>query len=373
MRIAVNTRFLIKNKLDGIAWFTYHTLKEMTQKHSDFEFIFIFDRPFSQDFIFSKNIIPVSIFPPARHPFLWFLWFEFVIPKILKKYNANIFLSPDGYVSLHTKIPTISVMHDINFMHRPKDLPFWVRNYYQYYFPKFAQKAKRIATVSEYSKNDISQTFSIPKKKIDVVYNGSNSLYKPLNESEKNQVKQKYSQNTDYFIFIGTLHPRKNVANLLLAFDKFRKNIQQNFKILIVGSEMFKTSEMFNVYSKMEYKNDVIFTGWLPPEELSKVLGAAFSLTFVPFFEGFGIPVLESMYCDVPVLSSNTTSLPEVCGEAAILVNPDSVDSISEGMLKIFSDKNLRNSLIEKAKTQREKFSWQKTSEKLWNCLEKCL
>src|SRR5512139_2040469 len=102
MRIAVNTRLLIKDKLEGIGWFTYETLKRITRKHPEHEFIFLFDRPFDKEFIFAQNIIPVIITPEARHPILWYLWFEYSVPRALKKYKADIFLSPDGYLSLST-------------------------------------------------------------------------------------------------------------------------------------------------------------------------------------------------------------------------------------------------------------------------------
>ncbi|MDD4107394.1 MAG: glycosyltransferase, partial [Prolixibacteraceae bacterium] len=155
MVIAVNTRLLLKGKLEGIGWFTFETLKRMTVRHPEHRYIFIFDRPYSEDFIFSDNIIPVVVFPPTRHPVLWYIWFEFQIPRVLKRYGADIFLSPDGYLSLRTKVPQLAVIHDINLVHRPADLPWLKAEYYNFFFPRFAEKAKRIATVSSYSKEDI--------------------------------------------------------------------------------------------------------------------------------------------------------------------------------------------------------------------------
>ena len=217
MKIAVNTRLLLSDKLEGIGWFSYETLKRITQKHTEHEFFFIFDRAFSAEFIFSKNITPVVVPPQARHPFLYYLWFEWSIPYILRKTNADLFLSPDGYISLKTNIPTTAVIHDINFAHRPKDLPFWHRKFYNHYFPQYAQYADRIVTVSEYSKNDICETYSIDNKKIDVVYNGANKLYKPLSPKEIDLIRHEISNNRPYFIFVGSLHPRKNIIGMLKA------------------------------------------------------------------------------------------------------------------------------------------------------------
>ena len=131
MIIAVNTRLLLKNKLEGIGWFTFETLKRITQKHKEHQFVFIFDRPYSEEFIFSNNITPVVIVPQARHPFLWRWWFEKSIPKVLRRHKADLFLSPDGYLSLKTDVKSIAVMHDLNFEHHPNDLPFLVRRYYR--------------------------------------------------------------------------------------------------------------------------------------------------------------------------------------------------------------------------------------------------
>jgi len=200
MRIAVNTRLLLKNRLDGIGWYTFHTLKRITVAHPEHEFYFLFDRPFDPEFIFSGNITPVILFPPARHPLLWYTWFEISIPLLFRKVKPDLFLSPDGYLSLSAKMPSVPVIHDINFQHRPQDLPFSSRIYYRSMFPRYAHKAARIATVSEYSKKDISENYQIAPDKIDVTYNGSHELYKPVEEPLKKTIREKYCQGNPYFI-----------------------------------------------------------------------------------------------------------------------------------------------------------------------------
>lgn len=373
MRILVNTRLLIKDKLEGIGWFSYETLKRITQNHPEHEFIFVFDRKYDNEFIFSKNITPIIAGPQARHPFLFYTWFEFTIPYLLKKHKADLFFSPDGYISLSTKVPTLSVIHDINFIHFPKDLPWLISYYYHYFFPKFAQKSKRIITVSEYSANDIHLSFSIPKDKIDIVYNGSHEVYKPLSENEKITIKKEISNSNDYFVFIGSLHPRKNISRLLLAFDRFKSLTNSNIRLVIIGNKMFKTDEMQKVHRGMRHNHEVIFTGRQTPEMIHKILGASLALTFVPYFEGFGIPLLEAMNCDVPIISSNVTSMPEVCGNAALYVDPFSIDSISTAMQKIAFDEKLRFQLITEGRIQRNKFNWDKTAERIWESIESCM
>ncbi len=373
MVIAVNTRLLLKGKLEGIGWFTLETLKRMAANHPEHQFIFIFDRPYNPEYIFADNITPVVTGPPSRHPVLWYIWFEFSIPRVLKKYKAELFLSPDGYLSLRTKVPQLAVIHDINFVHRPEDLPWLFARYYNHFFPKFARTAKRIATVSFYSKEDISRSFKIDYDKIDVVYDGINQIFEPIPESEKIEIRKKYTGGAEYFLFIGALHPRKNIKGLLLAFENFKMDTQNDIKLMIVGGEMHKTGEIFETYENLRFKDDVIFTGRVATNELHGILGAAIALTFVPYFEGFGIPVVEAMSAGIPVICSNTTSMPEVGGNAVLYADPMKIGQIADAMIKLAGDEELRNSLIEKGFEQKNKFSWDETARLLWLSVERAL
>ncbi len=373
MIIAVNTRLLLKGKLEGIGWFTLETLKRMTINHPEHQFIFIFDRHFSDDFIFAENVTPVVIGPPTRHPVLWYLWFEFQIPRILKKYKADLFLSPDGYLSLRTKVPQLAVIHDINFVHRPGDLPWSIAKYYNNFFPKFARIAKRIATVSFYSKEDITRSFKVDYDKIDVVYDGINQIFEPISDDEKIVVKEKFTGGSNYFLFVGALHPRKNVCGLLKAFDAFKSVNKSDTKLVIVGGKMHKTGDIFDTYENMRYKSDVVFTGRISTTDLHDIFGAAFALTFVPFFEGFGIPIVEAMSAGIPVICSNTTSIPEVGGNAVLYADPLKIDQITDAMLQLVNDDELCKNLIEKGFEQKNKFSWDETARLLWLSIERAL
>ncbi|MCF8371100.1 MAG: glycosyltransferase family 4 protein [Bacteroidales bacterium] len=371
MNILVNTRLLLSGKLEGIGWFTYENLKQITNKHPEHRFYFLFDRSYSKEFIFSENVVPIVAGPPTRHPVLWWFWFEWVVPRIIHKHKIDLFLSPDGYLSLSANVKTLLVIHDINFIHRPQDLPFLTGKYYNYFTPKFARKATRIATVSEYSKQDIATSYAVSPNKIDVVYNGANIIYQPLTADEQQGIRQEYTAGDPYFIFVGALHPRKNVARLLQAFDQFKEEFQSPFKLVIVGEKMFKSEDIHNSYQSMKHSDEVVFSGRLTPEILRNLLASAVALTFVPYFEGFGIPIVEAFYCDTPVITSNLTSMPEVAADAALLVDPLSVDDIKNAMLKMASDEELRENLIEKGRIRRQDFSWDKTSEKLWGSMMK--
>lgn len=373
MKIAVNTRLLLKNRLEGIGWFTRETLFRICQNHPEHEFIFLFDRKFDDSYIFSSNVKPIVLFPQARHPILFRIYFNFSIPRILKKEKVDLFLSPDGFLSLNTNVPQLAVIHDLNFEHHPEALPPKITRYYQKYFPLFAKKAKRIATVSKYSKFDISSIYTIDPSKIDVVYNGANEAFKPLNKETIEETRKKYSNGKPYFIFIGSLHPRKNIITLLKAYDEFRKKSTQSIPLLIVGEAMWSKKKIEAYLSGMEFKDDVIIVGRLLLNELSLALGSSLALTFIPLFEGFGIPALEAMQSGIPVITSKTTSLPEVVGDAAILCDPTNIEEISEGMKRVSEDPELRKNMVEKGFEQSKKYSWDQTADLLWESIEKTL
>jgi len=373
LKIAINTRLLIKNKLEGIGWVAFETLKRIAQQHPEHEFYFIFDRKYDESFIFAGNVHPVIAHPQARHPVLYYIWFEYSIPRILKKIKPDLFLSPDAYLSLSTKVKSLAVFHDLNFEHYPEDLPFLERLYYRHFFPKYARKADRIVTVSEFSKRDIINQYDIDGEKIDVVYNGANERFTPISVAEKERTRQKLTGAKPYFLFVGALHPRKNIGRLFQAFDIFKRNDTNDVKLLVVGNKKWWTKEIQDAYEQMEHNKDVIFGGRLPAEELHKCIASAMALTYVSYFEGFGIPIIEAFYCDVPVITSNVTSMPEVAGDAALLIDPFSVASIAEALQMMAGNESLRQELIEKGRKRRELFNWQRTADMLWKSIEKVI
>lgn len=372
MRIAVNTRLLLKGKLEGIGWYTHETLKRIVAEHPQHEFIFFFDRPYDESFIFGKNVTPVVFGPPARHPVLFYIWYEIRIPYMLRKYKADVFLSPDGLMSLSTKVPTCLVMHDLAFEHYPHHLSFAIRKYLQKFSPLFAKKAKQIVTVSEFSKKDIAKKYHIPLDKIAVSYNGAHNAYRPFTWEEKQEIKKEYTDGCEYFVFAGALHPRKNVVNLLKAFIAFKKRQHSNMKLVIVGRMAWKYEEVQELKDNMPFKEDVKWVGYMNVEKLSKVIGAAYALVYASLFEGFGIPILEAQQCYVPAIISNTSSMPEVGGDAALLADPTDVQDIANQMEKIYKDETLRGKLIEACKEQVLKFNWDKTAKVLWDSVLKC-
>lgn len=372
MKIAVNTRLLLKDKLEGIGWVTYETLRRMVKDHPEVEFYFIFDREPDPMFVFGDNVKPVVLFPQARHPFLFIWYFEFSVKKALKQIQPDLFFSPDGYLCLRSDVPQVAQFHDLNFEHFPKDMPKIHLWHYKKYFPKFARKAKRILTVSEFSKQDIVDCYGIEPEKIDVAYNGVNEIFKPLPETEIMEIRGKYSGGFPYFMFVGSLHPRKNLARLFSAFDRFKSYNRNDVKLVIVGEKRWWTEPIQRAYDAMSCKDDVVFVGRLSAEDLHRVTAAALASVYVSYFEGFGIPILEAFKCDTPVITSNVTSMPEVAKDAALLVDPFNEDSIAKAMIKVLDDK-IRERLIEKGRERAKDFSWDKAADDIWKCLMRSL
>jgi glycosyltransferase involved in cell wall biosynthesis len=372
-KIAVNTRLLRSNKMDGIGWFAFNTLDNIVKRNPDIEFHFFFDSGIDESFLFGPNIVPHNLFPPAKHSLLNIIWSEVSVKKALKKIQPDLYFSPDGMLCLGWSGKQHAVIHDINFMHNPEYLKYSNRKYYRHFFPKFANKAARIATLSQYSKDDICETMKVPPEKVDIVYCGINSYLKPMPVNQVDEVRKKYAGGNPYFLFVGTLSPRKNVLGLLKAFEKYKTGSFSDTKLLIVGGGMYKDGELYDFQKEMIHGKDVIFTGRMSNEDINLLYGAALALTFVPFFEGFGIPLVEAMHCEIPIIASNVTSLPEVTGDAALLVDPSSIEEISAAMSAISGSPALRNELIAKGRERKKLFSWERTSDLLWQSLSQCL
>lgn len=372
-KIAVNTRLLKSGRLEGIGWFTWQSLRRVVEAHPEVEFHFIFDAKPARQFIDFPNVVAHVVLPPARRIVLYKLWFDYLIPAKLRAIEADLFVSPDGFASLRTTVPQLLVMHDLNFEHYPELLPRQVAKFYRERFPRFAALAVRIATVSRYSARDINRTYGVSLNQIDVVYNGVNPEFKPLGTAEIVRTREELTGGLPYFIYVGSLHPRKNIQRLLAAYDLFRAQHDQAFRLVLAGARMWKDPLLDQAFKAMQYKDEVVFTGRALPEQLARYVGAAEAMTFVPLFEGFGIPALEAFAAGVPLLASNTTALPEVCGAAALLVDPLDEEAIAAGMLRLSADAAYRQDAVARGFTQLQQFSWDRTAALLWESIEKTL
>ena len=373
MKIAVNCWILRNKKIDGIGNFTIETLRPLIIAHPSIEFQILCDKNFTEDYFDFPNAKKYHIFPPYRHPLLYLFFMEIVVGFFLKKHKPDLFLSMEGFLCLSTKCKQLPIIYDLNFEHQPKDLPFRNRIYFRTFYPKFARKATRIVTISEYSKNDIADTYKIPLNKIDNVSCGVKENFYPLNDNLKQITRDSYTQGAEYFFFIGSMHPRKNIVRLLQAFELFKKKSNAPLKLVLAGNIFWGDESVQAVISIMNAKDDIVFTGRISDAELVNLLGSAFALTFVPTFEGFGLPIVEAFQSDVPVICSSTTSMPEVAGNAALMVDPFSVEDIAEKMTQLWNNQFLRKELIEKGRLQKNLFTWKRTSELLFESIRNCI
>lgn len=374
MRVGVNSRLLLKDKLEGIGYFTLKNLERLTRNHPDCEFVLFFDRPYDRDFVFAKNVKPIVIPLPTRHPMLWHIYFEILLPIYIRLYKIDVLFSPEGYVPTRVKSPMLCTIHDINFEHDKTYIGNRVyQRYMEYFTPRFAKSANAVLTVSEFSKQDIATTYQIDENKIFNVESSANEEYVTYSKEENERTRERYSNSCPYFYFVGSLQKRKNLTNLFRAFDLFKDKTQSNVKLLIVGSKKWWKGEIEDTFNAMRFRNEVVFTGRLPLEEVNRIASASIGLVFVSFFEGFGVPPLEAYRSSTAVITSNTSSMPEIAGEGALYANPYDVNSICEAMIRLYSNPLLREELIRKGQAQAKKYSWDKTAELVWNAIEKVL
>lgn len=370
MKVAVNTRLLLAHRIEGVARFIFETTKSMVESHPNIKFHYIFDRPFDSNFITADNIIPHVIGPPARHPILWWMWFEYSIPKLLRKLDCDVFYTGDMYMSLKTQIPTLMVSHDLNYLHYPEGLKWSHLKYYQKYMPIYHKKADHLIAVSEATKLDVIDKYGVKNEKISVAYNSCPEGFKPVDDVKKIELKDRFTAGAPFIMYVGSLHPRKNIERLLKAFDQFKKSKNTNHKLVLFGRMAWKTSPIFKTLNDLAYKHDVIFLG-NADVEVKELLPAADALCYVSLFEGFGIPILEAFASGVPVITSNVSSMPEVAGDAALLVDPKDVNQIANALTKVSSNKDLANAMIEKGFKKLEHFSWKDSANIIMNQLQK--
>jgi glycosyltransferase involved in cell wall biosynthesis len=235
------------------------------------------------------------------------------------------------------------------------------------------QKAKSIATVSQFSKDDIVNTYTINAEKIDVVYSAAKNIFSPVSADIAIQIKEKYTSGSEYFLYVGAIHPRKNLINLLKAFSIFKKRQKSNFKLVLAGRLAWKYDSFLQDLKTYKYRNDVVLLGYVEESELSKVVASAYALVYPSFFEGFGVPVLEAMKSGVAVVTSAHSAMQEIAKDAALYADPNNFKEIAEKMMLLYKDENLKRKLIEKGRTISSEYSWQRTAELLWQSILKAV
>lgn len=371
MVIAVNTRFLVKDEPGKYGNFIREIFSRITQSHKQHTFIFIFDGPYNPEYIFSANIIPVVTGPRATNPAQWYIWYNIKIPAVLRKYKAEVFVSPDGFCSLGTKIPQCILIHDLDFLNHTFSIKKSHTLFYKKFVPRFLKKSKFVITVSQFNKIDIIKNYNTNAEKIEVVYEGISEEFKPSVTEEKEMTKAKYAEGNEYFIYLGDISPHNNLLNLLKAFSAFKKRQKSSMQLLIAGKPGLKYEDFLQDLRLFRFKHDVKILEDLPIEEIVRITASAYAM-IDPSTQQLTIQqALGSMKCEVPVIISSSGIVREIFEEAALYVDPKNFKDIAVQMMLIFKDENLRNKLIEKGKLQVEQYSWDKSAKLFWDAINK--
>jgi glycosyltransferase involved in cell wall biosynthesis len=361
MKIAINARWLIPEKLEGFGWYTMHVVQRLSRLLPDAVFYLITDRKLSDHLVENINVRYYVLPPPARHPYLWYIWNEISVPLLLKKLKPDLYFSPDGFIPSGLKIPTLATLHDLNFEADHNFLKPNIQQYYKKHYRKAANQATHLLTVSSFSKNDIVERYGIDPSKITVTQNGPQAAFSDMRHI-KRSTRQRYAAGRPYFLFVGAQNPRKNLHRILMAFDMYASLPGSNHHLVIVGEKMHWDQDINEAWAALEQKDRVHFTGRLSTYELNRVFSAATALVFPSLYEGFGMPILEAFLACTPVITSRVTAMPEIAGDAALLVDPTSIEAITDAMRSLSANPDLCTDYAARGLARAELFSWDKTA-----------
>jgi glycosyltransferase involved in cell wall biosynthesis len=293
---------------------------------------------------------------------------QFYIPFLVLRKNINLVHSLHYSFPLFTfKAKKVVTIHDLTFFLYPELHEPFKRFYFRFFIRLSVYLCDKIICVSESTKKDLVSRFSRSSNKIEVIPLGNDNRFcVNLDRNEIVRVKKKHNISNEYILFIGTLEPRKNIINLIHAFYKIHK-IEKKYQLVIVGKKGWYFQSIFDLVTKYNLSDSIIFTGFIDEEEKPFIISGAKIFVYPSIYEGFGIPVLESIACGVPTITSNISSLPEVVGDAALLIDPLDETSIFQAINELLNNTALRNDLITKSLTQAKKFSWENTTLKTIN------
>jgi len=359
-----------KNSVKSTSYFLYETFSRITRNQPNHQFIFLFDKPFTDELIFNTNVTAHTVSPLASTPLKWKYWYDVKIPGLLKKYKADVFVGGNGFCSLYTKIPQCLLAPDLTYIQFPKSIQKLQALYLKKYIAKQIQKASTIAVYSEFSKQEIKNNFNQDASKINVIYKGINEIFRPVTNEEKENTKSKYTDGKEFFMVAGTIHSRKNLINLLKAFSIFKKRQQTGMKLVLSGRLSWNYGSFLEKLESYKYRNDVIVTGLLQDSDLALLTGSAYALIQVSNYENFGSSVLQAMQCDVPVITVADSAMEEITQGAALYANAASSEDIAEKMKLLYKDENLKKELIRKGQKVAPAYSWDRTAALCWQAIE---
>jgi glycosyltransferase involved in cell wall biosynthesis len=366
MKIGIDIRVLLDQKYSGVASFSFHLIKNLIKldKHNAYYFFYnSFKKAELPTFLKGLNI-KSSCYPNK--------FFNYIAQKIFKRPQldrvvggTDIFYLPHfNFASFSRNSKKIITVHDLSFLHYPEFFSFRKNFWHRALnLKKNLKSFDIIVAVSEHTKRDLIDLLNIPAEKIRVVYPGvSDKLMSEIEDSSLDMVRKKYNLNSDFILYLGTIEPRKNIIGLIEAYNLARQSGLEA-DLVLAGSWGWKTKSIKEKWQSSHYKNNIKFLSYVEEAEKPALYKLARLFVYPSFYEGFGFPPLEALYFSLPVISSNVSSLPEVLGDSALLINPNNSSEIAEAIKILWTDETYRQKLIAKGLERIRKFDWALSSE----------
>ena len=363
MIIGIEAQRIFRRNKHGMDYVVLQEIKELQQIDTENEY-YVFVKPGEDRCVEStKNVHIIELACPS-YP----LWEQWALPRAAKKYGVEILHCTSNTAPLWCNIPLVLTLHDIIFLEpRDKQNHSLYQNmgwlYRRLDVPRILNKCRRIITVSNFEMENIISKLGIPRERMAMIYNGYNNWFKPIEETS--HVTQKYIADEGYFFFLGNTDPKKNTERTLVAYSKYLQQSDVKRKLLMADLDAEYLNGIIQRNHIENIKEHILMPGYIVNSDLPYIYNGAFAFLYTSLRESFGIPLLEAMACGTPVITSNTSSMPEIAGHDAILVNPESSDEIAEMMLQLERDEDSYEKQkaigLERAKL----FSWRRTAEQL--------
>lgn len=355
MRLAIDTRKLHDF---GIGTYVSNLVRGLARLDHDNEYVLIC-HPNDQEFVRSlgPNFRPVS---DASGNYS--VREQFTIPLDVWRAKPDLFHAPHYVLPPLVPSKAVVTIHDCIHLRFPQYLPSRLAlRYAQFFMARAATKAARVLTVSEASKRDIMLFLHTPEEKIEVVYNGFDERLAAPTADELIRVRDRFQLDAPFVLYAGNIKPHKNVDRLIEAFAKLRARGLEHVNLLIIGDEISKYSSLRRLVHRHQLRQQVRFLGFVSTDSLAALYRLARAFVFPSLYEGFGLPPLEAMASGTPVITSNISSLPEVVGDAALLIDPLNADEIADAMVRVLTDEPLRRELIARGFERVKQFSWDRS------------
>jgi len=373
VRIGIDIRSLIFTRA-GISRYTGDIIKSLAGVDRDNEYSLFCNAKSRYSWSKYDNVKEEVIRFPHLGTFTEKLWEEILLPKALISKKIDLFHSTRFVLPKKKPCKFIVTIYDLAFKKFPSLIAKKAFKYFDREIKSAVNLADKIIVVSENTRKDLIDLFGAREDKIEVIYGGINENFRPIRREESlKKIRKKHRLPEKIILFVGSIGPRKNLKRLITAFYELKKNGSVRHKLVLVGEKGSLYEDISGMSKKLGLGHDVIFTGYIPESELPIIYNIADLLVYPSLYEGFGFPPLEAMACGIPIVASNVSSLPEVVGEAALLVDPFNVEAISGAMVRVLEDNDLRAKMIEKGFERLKKFSWEKTARKTLNLYRKCM